>query len=141
MTPFSYIYKSFTNKISDSSLVKLTEDELNTLLETYLVNACTHFKICSSDLSKSNRDSVLKQFNTELTEEEIEIIASLMVVEWLKPQVLSGNLLKMSLGDKDFKTYSPANQLKELKDLKASEQAIADMLIVSYSYAKNIGDL
>ncbi|OME41506.1 hypothetical protein BSK58_14900 [Paenibacillus odorifer] len=75
------------------------------------------------------------EFSSELTQEEIEIIALLMTVEWIRPRINNIELLKQSLNTKDWNFYSQANHLKELRTLKEETENEIDRLIVSYSYS------
>lgn len=77
---------------------------------------------------------------TELTPYEIEVIVKLMIVEQLKPIVLSSEVLKQSLSDKDFKIYSQANQLRELNLLYRLIQKEANKMITEYSFIDVIYD-
>ena len=56
-------------------------------------------------------------FNQDLGDEAEEIVASLMVIEWLKPQTYNLEILKQSMGNKDFSLTSQANHLKALSEL------------------------
>ena len=56
---------------------------------------------CKHDLS--DRDELLEQFNVDLDDIEIEILALRMVSEWLEPQLNSVLLTKQFMGGKDEK--------------------------------------
>jgi len=73
-------------------------------------------------------------FIVSLTQEEIEIIAILMTVEWLRPKIFNIEILRQSLNTKDWSLYSQANHLKELSALKKSAEEDADTMIVSYTH-------
>lgn len=138
-TPFSDVYSSFTRKISDYTHINLSAEELENILFGFLISAVPKFKFCATDLSY-NVDT--KCFLETLSQEEIEILATLMICEWLNPYVNTTELLKQVLPDKDFKIYSQANHLKELMDLQHNIRDEAESLIISYTYTNgNLEDL
>ena len=101
----------------------------------YLNNAVPKFHKCKKNLSE--RTDEQDGFANELSDEEIEILANLMVVEWLRPHVNNLELLKQALTPKDFKLTSQANHLKELQTLRRDTQAEISRLLVDYSYNNN----
>ena len=69
-----------------------------------------------------------------LTDMEKGILTHLMIVEHLKPQVLSSEVLRPSLSDKSFKIYSQANHLRELNLLYRLFQKESNKMITEYTY-------
>ena len=134
-TPYTAIYTSFLDKISDQYLASMVDEDLKTLLLKYLNNAVPKFHKCKNDLSQRTDEN--DGFVDNLTVEEIEILANLMVVEWLRPHVNNLELLKQALTPKDFKLTSQANHLKELQTLRRDAQAEISRLLVDYSYNNN----
>lgn len=61
-------------------------------------------------------------FNTELTSEEINILALLMMNSWLQRQVTSIENIRMKYSGSDFKMTSQANHLAKLLNLQAETQ-------------------
>ncbi len=133
-TPYSVIDNSFLNKITDDLILTMTGEEIQCMIDAYRVSASTKFKQCNK---LSNRDDDLKQYNQTLTDEEIEILANLMVLEWLKPRINSIEVLKPSMSTKDYKAFSNAKHLDSLIKLKKETLAEIDSLIVSYTYSEN----
>lgn len=134
-TPYTTIYTSFLDKISDQYLASMIDDDLKAQLLKYLNNAVPKFHKCKKNLSE--RTDEQDGFANELSDEEIEILANLMVVEWLRPHVNNLELLKQALTPKDFKLTSQANHLKELQTLRRDTQAEISRLLVDYSYNNN----
>ncbi|OAO82585.1 hypothetical protein [Anoxybacillus flavithermus] len=134
-TPFSEIYGRVYNKISDYSFLNLTQNEVEDILESYLLSSIVKFKKCKKDLS--NRDQALKQFNEDLTDEEKEILATLMCVEYLTPKLITSELLKQKLSTKDYQLYSQANQIKEIREVRDKMKSEANQMMISYSYSEN----
>lgn len=133
-TPYSVVDNSFLNKITDDYLLTLQSEDLHSLINNYRKSAIPKFKQCKK---LHDRDDELEQFNQTLTDEEVEILANLMILEWLKPQINSIEVLKQTMSLKDYKMYSQANHLDSLIALKKVTYAEIDSLIVSYTYSSN----
>ncbi len=134
-TPYINIYNSFLDKVSDPYLASMTDNELGEQLLKFLNNSIPKFKKCKRDLYR--RDDILEEFEEILTDEDIEILANLMVIEWLRPQVNNIELLKQALSSRDFNITSQASHLKELQALRKDAQVEISKLIVDYSYNNN----
>jgi hypothetical protein len=76
-----------------------------------------------------------------LSEEEIEIIATLMVVEYLTPKIVSTENLRQMLSDREYGIYSQARQLHEMMALKKQLRLEATQLISDYTYSDGLGGL
>ncbi len=114
-TPYSTIYNSFLDQMSDLDFLSLTNTTKETLMFGYMNRACIQFEEkCKIDLS--DRNDITKQFNNTLANEIIDIIVSGMLVEWMKPKYLYNMNMKNVLNTKDYNQYSPANLLKELRE-------------------------
>ena len=149
-TKFDEIYDIFLGKIEDYDVLdtineiqdqfngdeEKIQEVLQELFFIYLRSATRKFTDCTQDLSL--RDDNNYTFNIELTGMEIEILAALMVIEYLSPKIIRSETLESYLGSKDFRQYSPANQLKETKALRESIQTEASTLILDYYYRSGI---
>ena len=113
MTLYSAIYKKFLNKISDVKLLELSDTDIQEMLHEWLTSAIAKFRRCKNDLS--NRDEVLESFNIDLLDIEIEILAVLMVHEWLEPQLNSTLLTAQVFGSKEKKTRKDLITLYQIK--------------------------
>lgn len=138
-TPYSDIFSKFMDKVTDYGFYNLTSEQLETILLGYLKGAIIKFTQCRSNLA--DRNDVQKQFSEDLTELEQEILAYLMLQEWLRQKINHSNYVEISLGTKDFKLYSPANHLKELRNLKKEIKSDTNELIRKYTYGNIIDDL
>lgn len=136
MTPMTDIYESFLQKISDYSFLSptITEDEMNEELFGYFKSARAKFYKCKKSLKTVINDLDEVEVESDLTPYEIEVIVKLMLVEYMTPQVLSSEVLKQSLSDKDFRIYSQANQLRELNLLYRLMQREATKMITEYTF-------
>lgn len=135
-TPYSKIFEKFARKISDFGLYAQCEELTNEELIGLLDSACDEYTLCTKDLSK--RDDNLMAFHFNLTSREQSTLSKYMVLEWVRPNINSIMDLQPILGDKDFKTYSQANFLKEKRALLDSVQyeATFDMINDDYSFGR-----
>lgn len=133
-TPYSDVINVFLGKITDYDLPKFTDLEQIEIIFGFIKSACVKFKrVCLIDLY--DRDEDLQEFNQDLDDEIIDILSELMLVEWLKPKVLSSENLKNCLNTKDYSMFSPANILKEAKDTLKMCKDESTKLINNYSFA------
>ena len=139
-TPFSYIYDSFLSKITDDMYMELTELDTYQLLEELLLSAIQKFEFPRVDLTEYELVSITDEvkytgvesgqeevpailyeggsFTNTLTVEEINILATYMVVEWLGQQLASVENTRMKYSGSDFKFTSQANHMQKLLQLK-----------------------
>ena len=136
-TPYNKIYDRALAKITDYDLAFLPDDNFRSMLRGWLNSSISKFRKCASDLS--DRDDELEVFNVDLIDEEIEILALLMVCEWLEPQVNSVLLTHQMFGGKEEKFYAQANQLAELKALRDDTRTEAKKLMRDYTYFSGTG--
>ncbi|WP_257984988.1 hypothetical protein [Bacillus sp. T33-2] len=130
-TSYEDIYSRFAPKITDYTFVNLSDTEVEEHFETFLKSSIIKFRYCDK---LSDRDETLKQFNKDLTEEEQEILSNLMCVEYLTPKLITDDLLKQTLSSKDYKLYSQANHIKELRELRDQFQKEANNLMILYTF-------
>lgn len=134
-TPYSKIYDRALAKLTDYDLAFLPEEDLQLMLRGWLVSAISKFRKCEADLSA--RDDELEEFNSDLKDEEIEILALLVVGEWLEPQVNSVTLTRQFFGGKEEKFFAQANQLDAIKTLRDETRTEARKLMRDYTYANS----
>lgn len=110
-TPFSLIYDLFLSKIQDDLYLELTELDTYRLLQDLLLSAIPKFEFPRKQLDDYNLQDVIDvgtyngvesnsedwelliygqgQFNVLLTDEEMNILATYMIVEWIGQQLAS----------------------------------------------------
>lgn len=132
-TPFETIYSRFLANITDYKLARLDEISLEENLELWLKQAISFYPNPRKDLS--NRDTKMKCFNEELNETEIEALAKFMIMSYMNTHLMREDYLSQALNSKDYKIYSPANQLKALRELKESIKQEANTLVSRNSYS------
>lgn len=133
MTNINEIYDSFLSKITDYTILKMVDEEIRDLLFRYFDEARGVFYKC-----KSNLDTVEINGETfivsDITQFEKRIIVSLMLVEHITPQLISCEKMRQTLNDKDFKIYSQANQLREVRLLLERMERRANKMMTQYTY-------
>lgn len=132
MTSYDAIYQRFLNKITSFRILELSDSDVQEMMSMWLTSAISKFRKCKSDLSK--RDDEILEFEEELLDAEIEILALLMVNEWLEPQINSELYVNQFYGGKEERFYAQANQLDKLMDLKQSNHLRAQKLMRDYAY-------
>lgn len=134
-TPYSDIYNLFLSKINSYDFATLTLGELEDELHDYLLVATTNFTECEK---LSNRNETLKRFEEDLSLTEQDILATLIIVEYLSPKVLTDELIIHALSDKDIKMTSQANHLLALEKIKSNTVREANVKINKYKLKKGL---
>lgn len=116
MTALVDIYNEFLSSITDDMYMELTEQETTAMLFDLFKSALPWFEFPRFNLYAFDTDTEL--YDHELTREEIKIIATYMIVEWLGQQLASVELARMKYSGSDFKFTSQANHMHKLKDLQ-----------------------
>lgn len=131
-TPFDSIYPQFLSQVTDYELATMDEIALEENLQLWLLGAIGFFSNCKHDLS--DFDLVGQQFSSDLNHIEKQILAKFMVIVYLDTHLIKEDLMKQSLNSKDYRMYSPANQIRALIDLKSQINSEANTLMSRYSY-------
>ena len=139
-TPFSIIYNSFLSKVTDDMYMELTELDTFRLLQELLISALYKFEFPRKDITNYELNHIEEtviykgvesdnkevyadiigegQFNVLLSVEEINIIATYMIVEWLGQQLASVENTRMKYSGSDFKFTSQANHMQKILAIK-----------------------
>ena len=148
-TLYSDIYNKFLTDIKDDSLLDFTVEERMEILDGLLKKSISRFKACQTDLldrteripATENTPAVEGQFNQDLTEEEINILATIMRKYWLNDKIYNLELLQQKMTSKDWKLTSQAEHLLRLIALNQELDKEISRIIVDYSlYAYSVGD-
>ena len=130
-TSYDLIFPKFMHEINDFDLTSLTEAQMKVENKLTLSKAVTLFKKCKTSLTRSDTTEI---FEIDKTEEEQWILADYMRKVWLDEKINSGELLKLRLTDKDFKTFSPADQLGTMNKLKTVYDKELKLKVNDYLY-------
>jgi len=130
-TSYDLIFQKFMHEIDDFDLTSLNEEQMLTENKLTLSKAVSLFKKCKQSLV---RDDTTEVFTNDLTEEEQWILADYMRKVWLDEKINNGELLKLRLTDKDFKTFSPADLLGTMSKLKLIYDKELKLKVNDYLY-------
>ena len=136
-TSFITIYDSFFARVTDDMYLEFTEEDTLEMLQDILLNALPRFEFPRFDIfdyelgtwqglgtyqgvESDNKEVPITgwvggTFNYTLTDEEINIIALNMVIEWLTQQLDTTENTREKYSGSDFKFTSQANHMAKLK--------------------------
>jgi hypothetical protein len=137
-TSFIAVYDAFFARVTDDMYLEMTEIDTIRCLQDMLINAIPRFEFPRFDIFDYTEgywtsfengykgvESDNKQvpaagwvggaFNCLLTQEEINILALNMVIEWLGQQLDTTENARMKFSGSDFKFTSQANHMAKLK--------------------------
>ena len=134
ITRFSVVYNSFLSKITDDMYLELTEEDTKHLCRQLLASAIPKFEFPRQALEfgwikieykDPETQEVIPEkteytwaFTRPLTLEEVNILATYMIVEWLGQQLASVENTRMKYSGSDFKFTSQANHMQKLLQMK-----------------------
>ena len=138
-TKFASVYNRFLGKITDDMYMELTPEDTIRDLQNLLIDAIPGFEFPRKKLSytlsvdfegdgypvPSIEGTIFidnSYFEEELTDEEVDILAILMMKGWLQRQITSIEVTRMKYSGTDFKMTSQANHLGKLLSLQAETQ-------------------
>lgn len=116
-TSFETITNKFLGKITDDMYLELTPEDTLRDAKSFLLDAIPYFEFPRFALYDYNAE--LEEYNIDLTDEEINILALLMKTAWLERQINSVEHTRMKYSGSDFKMTSQANHLSKLLQLKS----------------------
>lgn len=114
MTSFEKIYDRFLGKITDDYYLESSKEETIEDCYNILIDAIPYFEFPRFDIYNYDDSG----FAANLTPEEINILAILMVRAWVQRQVASIEVTRMKYSGSDWKMTSQANHLAKLQSLK-----------------------
>ena len=127
-TPFSVIYDSFYRKITDDMYMELTEADTAAMAQDLLLTAVHKFEFPRKPLDymldyhvtedEDGHEYSTGAFRAPLDPEEINILATYMVVEWIGQQLATIENTRMKYSGSDFKFTSQANHMQKLLQMK-----------------------
>ena len=100
-TPYEKIYSRFLQKITDFNLVEVDTDSFGGMMNGWLNSAAIRVRKCQHDLSK--RDDEVQEFEEDLSDLEVELLACGMVDSWLSQYLNSTELVTQFIGGKEEK--------------------------------------
>ena len=131
-TRFSVVYNSFLSKITDDMYLQLTQQDTMKILRQLLISAIPKFQFPRQSLQyamltetttnpETGKKKILDQYQAfinPLTKEQIDVLSTYMVVEWIGQQLASIDNTRMKYSGSDFKFTSQANHMQKLLQMK-----------------------
>ena len=134
-TPYEKIYNRFSQKITDFNLAEIDDNSLEKMLLSWLNSSIVNVRKREHDLSL--RDDELMEFQEDLSDLEIEMLALGMKLAWIDQYLNSTELVLQFIGGKEEKYYSQANHVAELRELRKDTLREMNSLHNYDTYAKN----
>ena len=101
---FSKVYDAFFRKITEDMYMELTKEDTENMVQELLLSALSWFEFPRVDIN--DYDLAAGCFNVALSLDEINIISTYMVKEWLGQQLASVENTRMKYSGTDFKMTS-----------------------------------
>lgn len=140
MVSFDLVFKAFLNRITDYGLAELTDEEVEEDLVSKLVMALGKFDL-NGDIVVDYDNRTLTNTNNangNLTPNEIDIIVSYMIVEWIAPLKNSEEILKSNLSSQEYSRVAQTNMLDKLIKTYNDAEQRAERLRTRYSYRNGL---
>lgn len=134
-TPYSEVFDSFLSKIEDIDYAKMEKQDVEKDMITLLTSACVQFEYPKVNIDERDDSSMF--FYVQLNQSEIEILSTLMTLEWIKRKIKSISVIRQAMTDRDFRLTSQANHLNTLLRLKKDTENDIEKLKTTYSYTTN----
>lgn len=136
-TSFAMVYNNFLSKITDDMYLQLTPEDTQALLKQLLISAIPKFEfprvaldyeyLDENECKKCAKYDICRKaseqdqgwvFMHPLSQEQINIISTYMIVEWLGQQLASIENVRMKYSGADFKFTSQANHMQKILQMK-----------------------
>lgn len=123
-TPFKKVYEAFLDKITDDMYIELTPLDTQKDMQAILLSSIPKFEFPKKSLTydkqvpNTETGEDTSSFIEDLDIEEINILANLMLINWLQRQITSIENTRQKYYGGSFKLTSQANHLKTLLTLK-----------------------
>lgn len=129
MTSFQVVYDAFLSKILEDEWENWEQEEVEQDLFTLLQGAVVRFKFPRVSLAYTDEG-----FIDDLTNDEVQILATYMKCEWLNRTILTWENVKPLYDERDF---SQANLIDKFNAMLAGEQKNAAKLEAIYYRSVN----
>lgn len=134
-TPYEKIYDRFSQKITDFNLAEVDDYSLDKMLLGWLNSSIVNVRKREHDLSL--RDDKAQEFQEDLSDLEIELLALGMKLAWIDQYLNSTELVLQFIGGKEEKYYSQSAHIAELRGLRKDTLREMNSLHNYDTYANN----
>jgi hypothetical protein len=135
-TTLSEIYDLFMQTVTDyrlNELFELSQGDFENYVNAWLQFAITDFYVCDQDL---NYDEYTQEFPETLSRDNKVILATLMMKFWMQKNVNDITQMNLHITDKDFKTASEAQNIREKVAQLNVVKEQCSQLLQDYSYRR-----
>lgn len=115
-TKFSELYSLFLSQIKDYEYGHLTKEEFEITGENILINSLLTVQELSNNMF--DIDIETKSFNRKLELSEKLLIAKAMKLTWVRDQKYRQELMRKSIGDRDYKAVQGTDYLRWLTSVE-----------------------
>jgi hypothetical protein len=138
-TSLTEIADLFLSSVSDYRLDTIYTTSgsivLNTYLEPWLLTSIDMFDVCDQDLTYTILSgSVDGYFDQSLTQRNKNMLGQIMVIPWLQKGVQDIRQMENFIQDHDFKSWSPAQNLKARQDYISAKKEEISQKLVDYDF-------
>ena len=134
-TSYEKIYNRFSQKITDFNLIELDDYSLDGMLQGWLNSSIVRSRKCQHDLSLRNDE--LQEFEEDLSDLEIELLALGMVDAWITQYLNSTENILQFIGGKEEKFYAQSSHIAEIRSIKDENMREMNRLHNYYTYTNN----
>lgn len=131
MTNFQVVYDAFLGKILDDEWAQWYEEDIQEDWKSLLMGALPWFKFPRTSFEIDEEENA---FVEDLSNEEVQILATYMKCEWLNRTILTWENVKPLYEERDF---SQANLLSKFNETLAAEKKNAAKLESVYYRSVN----
>jgi hypothetical protein len=141
-TPYTTIFDAYFAKVKEDIYLQMDKEELTLELMQILKAALPRFLYPRVDLTINEDEEQLMYehepgFYEDLTNEEIQIISSLMALVWVESKLTDIEVTRQVFRDHDFQLTSQASHLRALIALKSDLKTSCRDLMHAYSKVQN----
>lgn len=134
-TPYEKIYNRFSQKITDFNLSEIDDSSLEEMLLGWLNSSIVRIRKCQHDLSLRNDDT--QEFEENLSDLEIELLAMGMLDAWISQYLNSTENVLQFIGGKEEKFYAQSSHIAEIRSIKDENLREMNRLHNYYTYTNN----
>lgn len=128
----------FLARIDDYKILSLYQTSgssvTGTYLEPFLLDAIDQFDVCDQSLAYTTSGSSTDGYFTEiLTSENKNVLSKIMVLSWLAKTIQQTLQMQNFVTDRDFKTFSAAQNLQAKKEYYLVKVEEISQLLENYA--------
>ena len=140
-TTFKEIYSLFLSQVDDYDFSMIGQDELDYIMEGYLLSALLTVQEVWTDMF--DVDTTSKNFNIKLSLAEKLLLAKAMKLEWVREKKYSEELMRKDIGDRDYKAVQGTSYLEKLTmvEIELKKEIRNELMKYSYSSREKFGGL